>query len=233
VLLGRHPLRHRARVDAELAQERHVVPHQPLPVDAVLQDHAVGDRAGHEAAAGRRAVGAGLGVPPAAGHQVGGVEAGLVVAAPDHLGGHAAAVGELDDALDRGTDHVLAAVAHAQRAVDHGVGGVVRVDEARVALVPDPVRAAHDVVNDVGVAVVEAAQALRPRPVGRHQGGEVAPLDLQDVAGGVARPRRIVVVAGPLRGPGRPGGCVRLGHGAFPVLARHGAASQSRIASVT
>ena len=63
----------------------------------------------------------------------------------------------------------------------HLAGLSTAVDnQADVALVPDAVGAADDVVDDVGVDRVEAAQGLGLRAGGGDQVGEIAALDLED-----------------------------------------------------
>jgi hypothetical protein len=57
--------------------------------------------------------------------------------------------------------------------------GIMRIDQADVALVPDPVRATDDVVDDIRIFGVEAPQRLNARSVGRHELSEVATFDLQ------------------------------------------------------
>ena len=150
-----------------------------------------------------------LGVAARAGDQMRRVEAVAVVALPDHLGRHSAPLGEGDEALD-GVEHdLLARVDRPRRAVEHAIVGVVAVDQPDVALVPDAMRAAHDIVDDVGVDRIEAMQRLRARGILRGQLLVVVALDLQD---------RFP----PFRG--RHGaGCVRfraLGHSAAPSGSR-------------
>ena len=155
------------RVEAQLAQDRHLVGHEVLAVDPVAQHEAVRDRARGEGAPRGRAQMAGLRVPPASRHEVRGVEALAVVPAPDDVGGLAPTLRKGDEPLDRVADHLVAAVDGAERRVEDAVVRVVGVDQPDVALVPDPVRAADDVVDDVRVAVVEALQRLAARPVVR------------------------------------------------------------------
>jgi hypothetical protein len=70
---------------------------------------------------------------------------------------------------------------------------VVGVDESDIPLVPDPVGAAHDVIDDVGVARVEAFEALRACTALRDQIHVVATFHLENgsgIIGGGSRPRR-------------------------------------------
>lgn len=64
--------------------------------------------------------------------------------------------------------------------------GVVAVDQPDIALVPDAMRAAHDVIDDIGIDIVETFQRLAARPVHGGQIRIVAPLDLQDLLDGFA-----------------------------------------------
>ena len=148
------------RVEAELLHDRHDVGGDPFAVDPVLVDHAVGDGARHEGPPGRRAVAAVLGVPPRPGDQMRGVEPVPVVARPDHLRRHAAAFGQRDQPLDGVAHHLLAVVHGLGRGIDHAIVGVVGIDQPDIALVPDPMRAADDVVDDIGVDRIEAPHRL-------------------------------------------------------------------------
>ncbi len=142
-------------------------------------DHAIGDGARDKRPVRRLAEGAVLRVAAGARDEMGRVEAVDVIAAPDHLCRHAPPLREGGEPLDRVADDVLAIVQGAERRVEHRIVGVVRINEADVALVPDPVRASDDVIDDVGVDRIETTQALRPRPVSRRQVDIVTPLHLQ------------------------------------------------------
>ena len=63
------------------------------------------------------------------------------------------------------------------------------VDQPDVALVPDLVGAAHDVVDDIGVDVVEPVHRLAARTVVGGELGIVAALDLQHLLLGRVDPR--------------------------------------------
>ena len=176
------------RIEPELLDDRHVVGNHPLPVDLVADDHAVGDGPRYERPAGGQAQMTVLGVPARTGHQVRGVEPILVVAVPDHLRGHAAALGIAHQPLDGVAHHVLAIVDRPGRAIEDAIVRVVRVDQADIALVPDLVGTAHDVVDDVGVDVVEAVERLAARTIGRRQLRIVSALDLQHLLLGCLDP---------------------------------------------
>ncbi|MNT55305.1 hypothetical protein D3C72_1925310 [compost metagenome] len=111
--------------------------------------------------------------------QVRGVKAFDIVAAPQHLGRHSAPLRQRNKSLDRIAHHILTIVDGAERAVEHAIVSVVRVDQADVALIPDPVRAANDVIDDIGVDLVETIQRLATRATDRGKLGIVAALHLQ------------------------------------------------------
>jgi hypothetical protein len=70
--------------------------------------------------------------------------------------------------------------------------GVVRIDQAHIALVPDLMSAADDVVDDVGITRVEAPHALNARTILGYKFGEVAALYLENVGCLVLHSRLIV-----------------------------------------
>ena len=199
------------RIEAELAHDAHAVGRDPFAVDAVFQHHAIGNGAGIEGAPGGAAIGAFLGVAASAGDEVGAVETINIVAVPDHLRRHTATVWEGGQALNRIAHDIFAAVHGFEVVIDVGVAGVVAVDQADITFVPDAVGAADDVIDDVGVARVEPAQALRARAVGGHEVHEIMPFHMQHLFGGRG--------GGDDLRRGRAGG-LRVAHDASLVLAR-------------
>ena len=172
-------------VETQLTDDRHLIGDDPFAIDLVLEDHAVGHGTRDEGPPRRRAIVPVLAVTARAGHQVRGIEAVDVIALPDHLGRHAPALGQRDQALDRVAHHVFAVIHGAHGAIEDAVMGVMGVDQPHVALVPDLVGAADDVIHDVGVALVKALHRLGAGTVLGHQVGEVDALALQHLGRGL------------------------------------------------
>lgn len=203
-------------VDAQLRQLRAGVVEDPLLVDLVALGYAVGDAPDVDDAARGRTEAPGAQVMAGVEVAVRGDETLLVVAGPDDLVGVVTGVREGVDGRDRGLDDAFDSPVCAVVVMNEGAGCIGVVDVSDVLIVPDPVGDPDDVVDDVDVGVLVAAQRLPPRPatLGGPTGVDAGPGDHRDVEVAGHAPRR--------RGePGvgvdqRPGGAlVRVGVAMF------------------
>jgi len=165
-------------IHAQLLQDRGGIGHHPFAVDLVFKDHAVGNGARGKSATGGWPQVPVLGMAPGTRHQMRGVKAIAVIAGPDHMGRHATPFGKGYKPLDGVAHHLFTGIDRAGGAIQHAVMGVVAVDQADIALVPDTVGTAHDVIDDIGVDVVKPLQRLGARAVAGRQVGVVVPFDL-------------------------------------------------------
>ena len=149
------------QLEAELLQHGGAVVLHMLQEDLVAQRDAVGDDQHVHRLAGGRAVLAAPVVGAADQGAVGGVEARLVVSRPDDFVRDKLNVGERARRVVGVLHDLLVAQLQAVVVVGAGVVGVGGADVLDVPILPNAVGDAHDVVDDVAVGRLKAAEALR------------------------------------------------------------------------
>lgn len=115
--------------------------------------------------------------------KVGSVEAFAIIAFPDDMRGHALAFRTRNQTLNGVAHDLFARVDGAVRAVEYAVVRIVAVDLADVALIPNTVRAAHDVINNVRIDIIEATQRLCAGRVLGRKFGVIMPFHLHNPLG--------------------------------------------------
>lgn len=116
--------------------------------------------------------------------QVRRVESLLTVPLPQDLCGQASAFRQGHKTLDGIADDGFSVIHCAKNVVDEAVVSVMTVYQTNMTLIPDHVRAANNVVDNVGVTVIATLHRVRARLVGGYKVDEIVPFDLQDFAGG-------------------------------------------------
>lgn len=110
------------------------------------------------------------------------VEPLLVISFPQDLSRQTSSFRQGYKTLDSVSDNGFSVVHCAEGVVDDAIVGVMTVNQTDIPLVPDLVRAADNVVDNVGVAIIKAFHRVSSRPVGGYQVDIVVPFDLQDFA---------------------------------------------------
>ena len=153
-------------VETQLFQKRRGIVDHPLLVDLISERAAVRHAPQRHLLPRRRTVAAPPRVVPSDHGAMGRLEARLIVARPDDLVGVQAHVGERVDRMHRIRDDLVPAVLQPVIVVYVGVVLVGVIDIADVLLLPDAVRDAQDVVDDIDVRVLKPGHrldALGPR----------------------------------------------------------------------